>query len=134
MIIEAVKEFTTKVDTVVFNELVLLMAEERIDLETANASYFRILKDLGINGQFSFAQKYEVEVSVNGNQMFKTTVEADDEDEAIEEVRENIEWDDITISGTISYNDNSGSFRNEYVNTPDDLDEYLLVEYKAEQV
>ena len=60
-------------------------------------------------------------------------VEAEDEEAAEEEVSSNLEWE-VNIPGTVSFNHESGDFNRIDINTPNDIEEYLIVEYQVEEV
>jgi hypothetical protein len=65
--------------------------------------------------------------------MFSVEVEADDEEAAEEEVSNNLEWE-VNMSGNVSYNHARGDFNRIDINTPNDITEYLIVEYQVEEV
>ena len=76
-----------------------------IDRDTAVTLYNRIADYNEWSNIRSIARKFTVEVVYNGSSVGEFTVEADDEDAAKEEVSENLELTDSTISLSLSYGD-----------------------------
>ena len=67
--------------------------------------YNQIADAVGYTRISTLANKFNVVVEYNGTTVAEfSDIEADDEDEAVEEVRDNLEIEDAELSLTISYN------------------------------
>ena len=91
------------IETVKSNILTVLRATELVDRDTAIALYNEIADYYGWD-HASVLTEYEVEVTYNGNTIGTFTVEAEDDDAAIDVVRDNME-SEATMTISLSYDD-----------------------------
>ena len=120
-------------DNALFGTLEEKVAEDYFSKDIAKEIYEEVMACAGLTPRNTFTTKFNVSVLVDGTKMFTVEVEAEDEDAAEEEVSSMLEWD-VNISGTVSYSDESGDFNRVDVNTPNDITDYLIVEYQVEEV
>ena len=120
-------------DNALFGTLEEKVAEEYFSKDIAKEIYEEVMACAGLTPRNTFTTKFNVSVLVDGTKMFTVEVEAEDEDAAEEEVSSNLEWE-VNISGTVSFNNESGDFNRIDINTPNDIEEYLIVEYQVEEV
>jgi len=116
-------------DNAIFSVLLAKMEDNYFSREVAKELYEEIAEACGINPAYVFRTKFDVSLYIDGEFQFSVEVEADDEDEANTEVRDNLEWE-TTLSGTVSYEGKSSRFSQD-INTPDDIEEYLIVKLEA---
>lgn len=102
------------------------MDNGEIDRETAKSLYDYIELEIesGVSNPF---HTFDVTVSFYSQDILVITVEADDEDSAIESVREDISLDDMSISFSISHNYESGEYSG-------DVDEWHFRDYILENL
>ena len=93
----------TYIETVQRNILTVMRATELTDRETAIALYNEIADYYGWTHATALTE-YEVEVTYNGNTIGTFTVEAEDDDAAIDVVRDNME-SEATMTISLSYDD-----------------------------
>ena len=94
--------------TQVFEKLINVLIERKelhgLSKDEANAIYEGVT---GISNVF--LSNYKVSVYDSSyNRLFWAEVEATDQDSAIEEVRDNLDFEDIKITATVSYKGDSG--------------------------
>lgn len=116
-------------DNAIFSVLEGKMEDNYFSREIAKELYEEIAQACGIRPAYVFKTKFDVSVYIDNEFQFSVEVEASDEDEANEEVRDNLEWE-LTLSGTVSYDGKSGRFSQE-INQPNDVEEYLIVKIEA---
>ena len=120
-------------DNALFGTLEEKVSEEYFSKDIAKEIYEEVMACAGLTPRNEFTTKFNVSVLVDGTKMFTVEVEAEDEDAAEEEVSTNLEWE-VNMSGTVSFNNESGDFNRIDINTPNDITEYLIVEYQVEEV
>ena len=120
-------------DNALFGTLEEKVAEDYFSKDIAKEIYEEVMACAGLTPRNTFTTKFNVSVLVDGTKMFTVEVEAEDEEAAEEEVSSNLEWE-VNMSGTVSFNNESGDFNRIDINTPNDIEEYLIVEYQVEEV
>ena len=88
------------------------VSEHDMTKETANRIFDAVSDELGLSWDTLFPSKYEVEVSHNWDFLFRVTVEADDEDDAENQVKENLETNDATVNISCGLSGWSGDVEN----------------------
>jgi len=116
-------------DNAIFSVLQTKMNDMYFSREIAKEIYEEITDACGIRPAYVFRTKFDVSVYIDGEFQFDVEVEANDEDEANQEVRDNLEWE-TKLSGTVSYDGKSSRFAQD-INTPDDIEEYLMLKFEA---
>lgn len=120
-------------DNALFGTLEEKVSEEYFSKDIAKEIYEEVMACAGLTPRNQFTTKFKVSVLVDNTKMFSVEVEADDEEAAEEEVSNNLEWE-VNMSGNVSYNHERGDFNRIDINTPNDITEYLIVEYQVEEV
>ena len=120
-------------DNALFGTLEEKVSEDYFSKDVAKEIYEEVMACAGLTPRNQFTTKFKVSVLVDGTKMFSVEVEADDEEAAEEEVSTNLEWE-VNMSGNVSYNHERGDFNRIDINTPNDITEYLIVEYQVEEV
>jgi len=76
------------------------VSEHSMTKDTANRIFQEVGSELGYAWDKLFPTMYEVEVSYNWDVLFEVTLEADDDDDAIQQVRDQIEMNSASVNIT----------------------------------
>ena len=89
--------------------------------ELARDIFKAVCEYLGYHADNPFKSKYKVTVKYGYyNELFSVEVEADSEDEAREEVEQNLSLSDVKVSGTIEYSGDDDTESGEFEDHEDD--------------
>lgn len=91
-----------------------------LDKELAHDIFKAFCEYLGYFGNNPFTTKYKVTVKYGYTELFSVEVEADDEDEAREEVEQNLSLSNVKVSGNIEYSGNFDSADGDFDDHEDD--------------
>jgi len=76
------------------------VSEHEMTKKTANRIFDAVSDELGINWNTLFPTMWDVEVSHNWDTLFNVEIEADDEDDAIKQVSDQLETNSASVSIT----------------------------------
>lgn len=117
----AIRETNNKAISAITNALQDRIDEgSDLDKETARDIFKAFCEYLGYFAENPFKSKYKVTVKYGYNTLFSVEVEADSEDEAREEVEQNLSLSNLRVSGTVEYSGDDDTADGEFEDHEDD--------------